>query len=153
MELRINQKTYQVDADGLLSVSAREATSGVESAIAVKPSYGLADSDITRMLKDSFEHARDDVHLRALREQQVEGERMLEAVNAALLVDGDLLSKDERDAINADLAQLKSTVAGSDHRAIKTALEHINHATEVFAAQRMDRSVKQALAGKNIANV
>ena len=82
-----------------------------------------------------------------------EGERMLEAVNAALLVDGDLLSKDERDAINADLAQLKSTVAGSDHRAIKTALEHINHATEVFAAQRMDRSVKQALAGKNIANV
>ena len=145
--------TYQVDADGLLSVSAREASSGVEAAIAVKPSYGLADSDITRMLKDSFEHARDDVHLRALREQQVEGERMLEAVNAALLADDDLLSNDERTAISAGLALLQSTIAGSDHRAIKTALEQINHATESFAGRRMDRSVKQALAGKNIANV
>ena len=145
--------TFQVDADGLLSVSAKEMTSGIEAAVAVKPSYGLADSDITRMLKDSFEHARDDVHVRALREQQVEGERMLEAVNAALSADGDLLSADERSAIDAELASLKGLVSGRDHRAIKSAIEHINHATENFAARRMDRSVKQALAGKNIANV
>jgi molecular chaperone HscA len=145
--------TFQVDADGLLSVSAKEMTSGVEAAVAVKPSYGLADTDITRMLKDSFEHAREDVHLRALREQQVEGERMLEAVNAALSADGDLLSAEERAAIDAELASLKALVTGKDHRAIKAAIEHINHSTEAFAARRMDRSVKQALAGKNIANV
>ena len=145
--------TFQVDADGLLSVSAKEMTSGVEAAVAVKPSYGLADTDITRMLKDSFEHAREDVHLRALREQQVEGERMLEAVNAALSADGDLLSAEERAAIDAELASLKALVTGKDHRAIKAAIEHINHSTESFAARRMDRSVKQALAGKNIANV
>jgi len=145
--------TFQVDADGLLSVSAKEMTSGVEAAVAVKPSYGLADTDITRMLKDSFEHARDDVHLRALREQQVEGERMLEAVNAALSADGDLLSAVERATIDNELASLKGLIAGRDHRAIKTAIEHINRSTEPFAARRMDRSVKQALAGKNIANV
>jgi molecular chaperone HscA len=145
--------TFQVDADGLLSVSAKEMTSGVEAAVAVKPSYGLADTDITRMLKDSFEHAREDVHLRALREQQVEGERMLEAVNAALSADGDLLSAEERAAIDAELASLKALVTGKEHRAIKAAIEHINHSTEAFAARRMDRSVKQALAGKNIANV
>ena len=145
--------TFQVDADGLLSVSAKEASSGVEAAVAVKPSYGLGDSDITRMLKDSFDHARDDVHVRALREQQVEGGRMLDAVNAALAADADLLSAQERAALDRSMGELTALVAGSDHRAIKAAIERVNRDTEAFAARRMDRSVKQALAGKNIANV
>jgi molecular chaperone HscA len=145
--------TFQVDADGLLSVAARESSSGVEAAVAVKPSYGLADSDITRMLKDSFEHARDDVHVRALREQQVEGARMLDAVMSALAADADLLSAEERAALDRSIGELKSLVAGSDHRAIKAAIERVNRETEVFAARRMDRSVKQALAGRNIASV
>ncbi len=145
--------TFQVDADGLLSVSAKETTSGVEAAVAVKPSYGLGDSDITRMLKDSFEHARDDVHLRALREQQVEGERMLEAVTAAMAADADLLEAAERAAIDAAVTELRLLVAGADHRAIKAAIERMNRDTEAFAARRMDRSVRQALTGRHIASV
>ena len=145
--------TYQVDADGLLSVSAREATSGIEASVAVKPSYGLSDGDITRMLRDSFEHAKDDVHLRALREQQVEGSRMVESVQAALAADADLLAADERAAIGESIAALQAAMAGSDHRAIKAAIERVNRATDGFAAQRMDRSVKQALAGRDIASI
>src|SRR5438445_397329 len=98
--------TFQVDADGLLSVSARESTTGVEAAIAVKPSYGLTDEQITQMLRDSFDHAKDDVHVRALREQRVEGERMLEATEAALREDADLLSKEESAALRTELDAL-----------------------------------------------
>ncbi|MBM3346734.1 MAG: Fe-S protein assembly chaperone HscA [Betaproteobacteria bacterium] len=145
--------TYQVDADGLLSVSAREATSRTEASVAVKPSYGLSDGDITRMLRDSFEHAKNDVYLRALREQQVEGGRMVEAVRAALAMDAGLLSADERAAIDAAIAALQAVMAGTDHRAIKAAIERVNRTTDGFAAQRMDRSVKQALAGRNIASI
>jgi molecular chaperone HscA len=145
--------TFQVDADGLLSVSAREQASGVEAAVAVKPSYGLADDDITRMLKDSFEHAKDDVHARALREQQVEAERMQEAVAAALAEDADLLSPDERAAVERALAELRALAEGHDHRAIKAAVEKVNSATASFAERRMDRSIRRGLAGKRLEKI
>ena len=145
--------TYQVDADGLMSVAAREATTGIEASVAVKPSYGLSDGEITRMLRDSFEHARDDVHLRALREQQVEGSRMVESVRAALAQDGDLLDAEERAAIDAAISALEKSMAGTDHRGIKVAIERANRATDAFAARRMDRSVKSVLAGRNIATI
>ena len=142
--------TFQVDADGLLSVSARESTTGVEAAIAVKPSYGLTDEQITQMLKDSFEHAREDVHLRALKEQQVEGGRMIEATEAALREDADLLSAKELAAVHAELEALRKTLSCTDHRTIKSAVERVNRATEAFAGRRMDRSIKRALAGRKV---
>src|SRR5262249_1796279 len=122
--------SFQVDADGLLSVSARETSSGVEAAVAVKPSYGLADREIKHMLRDSIDHAKDDVRLRALREQQVEAERMQEAVQSALREDADLLEAEERAAIDQGLAQLRDLASGSDHRAIKAGIEKLNRLTE-----------------------
>lgn len=145
--------TFQVDADGLLSVSAREATSGVESSVTVKPSYGLTDNQITQMLKDSYEHARDDLHARALREQQVEAERMIEASESALREDADLLSAEEIDVIRAEVAALRRLAGGSDQRAIRVQIDRVNRATEPFATRRMDRSVKRALAGRNVESI
>jgi molecular chaperone HscA len=145
--------TFQVDADGLLAVAAREATSGVEASVAVKPSYGLTDEQVTRMLRDSFEHADEDVHLRALKEQQVEGERMLAATQAALAQDRDLVPPEELPAIEAAMAALRGVLAGKDHRAIKTAIERVNRATEPLAGRRMDRSIRRALAGKSVADI
>ena len=142
--------TFQVDADGLLSVSARETTSGAEAAIAVKPSYGLTDEQITQMLKESFDHAKDDVHLRALKEQQVEGERMLAATGTALREDADLLSVEEVAALRDELDALRKTLACTDHRTIKSGIERVNRASEVFAGRRMDRSIKRALAGRKV---
>ncbi len=142
--------SFQVDADGLLSVTAREATSGIEATVSVKPSYGLSDDDITRMLRDSYEHAKDDVHARALQEARVEGERMLTATESALAADGDLLESAERAALDAELAALRTAIAGTDHRAIKAAYDRINRITEPFAARRMDRSVRKALAGRSV---
>lgn len=142
--------TYQVDADGLLSVSAREQQSGVEASIAVKPSYGLGDDEIARMLQDSFASAAADMKLRALREQQVEGERLLLATRAALEADSDLLSVEERAAIDALMGVLQSQVHGQDSDAIKSAVEALAKGTEEFAARRMDRSVRAALAGKKL---
>jgi molecular chaperone HscA len=145
---------FQVDADGLLSVSAREQSSGVEAAITVKPSYGLTDDQITQMLSASRDHASDDMLARALREQQVEGQRILEAVEAALTEDGEaLLSTEERAAIQAGMSTLRDTLAGSDHRAIKTAIEAFNRATEDYAARRMNTSVRKALTGQKLADV
>ncbi len=142
--------TFQVDADGLLSVSAREATTGVEAAIAVKPSYGLDDEQITQMLRDSFDHAKEDVHLRALKEQQVEGGRILEATEAALREDADLLSAEESAALRSELEALRKTLSCTDHRTIKSGIERVNRASEVFAGRRMDRSIKRALAGRKV---
>src|SRR6266566_1053246 len=144
------QVTFQVDADGLLSVSARESATGVEAAVAVKPSYGLTDEQITQMLRDSFDHAREDVHLRALKEQQVEGGRMLEATEAALREDADLLSAEELAALRAELDALRKTLSCSDHRTIKSGIERVNRASEAFAGRRMDRSIKRALAGRKV---
>ncbi len=143
--------TFQVDADGLLSVSAREQTMGVESSIQVKPSYGLTDSEIETMLRDSLTHAEDDVAARTLREQQVEAERVLAAVQAALEADGEaLLSEAERAAIEQAMAGLRAANAGSDPRAIKQAIGSLDQATSEFAARRMDASIKQALAGHKL---
>ncbi|MEY4729839.1 MAG: Chaperone protein HscA [Pseudomonadota bacterium] len=146
--------TFQVDADGLLSVSAREQSTGIETGIEVKPSYGLADDDIARMLKDSFTYAGDDMQARALREQQVEGRQLLDAVQNALNKDGEtLLDASEKQKIEAALSALHSKIDGTDHRAIKSAVEALNHASEEFAAKRMNRSVAQALTGQNISRI
>ena len=145
--------TYQVDADGLLSVSAKESTTGAEASVVVKPSYGLADEDISRMLKDSFEHAREDMQVRALQEARVDGELLLEAVRAALAVDAELLTAGERTDIDCRVDALAAGIAGTDHRAIKASSEALNRVTEEFAARRMDRSVRTALTGQKIANL
>jgi len=142
--------TYQVDADGLLSVSARELRSGVEASIAVKPSYGLGDDDVARMLQESFSSADIDMQQRALREEQVEAERILLATQSALDADAALLSEQERAEIASLLESLRATAQGSDHQAIKEAVEALARGTEEFAARRMDRSVRSALAGKKL---
>jgi molecular chaperone HscA len=141
---------FEVDADGLLSVSAREQTTGIEASVAVKPSYGLSDDEIARMLQDSFVHASDDMVARALLEAQVEADRVVSATEAALAADGDLLSADERGAIEEAIAAARHRRAGSDHIALRAAIEMLNQATGEFAARRMDRSVTAALAGKRV---
>ena len=145
--------TFQVDADGLLSVSAQEATTGVEASVTVKPSYGLADGEIERMLRESFEHARDDMHARALHEAQVEAARLLEATRSALAADGALLEPEELAAIEQSMAGLERALAGADHRALRSGSEALNKATEEFAARRMDAGVRRALAGRKIATL
>lgn len=143
--------TFQVDADGLLSVSAREQTSGVESNIIVKPSYGLSEEEITSMLKASYGAAETDKQARMLREAVVDAQRLIEAIQAALTEDGEtLLSKEERDTIAQHVTQLSALCQGNDSQAVKQATEALNHATENFAARRMDASVQKALAGKNL---
>jgi molecular chaperone HscA len=145
--------SFQVDADGLLSVSAKESTSGVEASVTVKPSYGLGDADIERMLRDSFEHARGDMHARALAEQRVDGQRLIEATRAALTADEGLLSSEEKTAIHAAIASLEKLLPGTDHRPIKQGVEALNRATEDFAARRMDAGIKRALAGRKIGSL
>jgi molecular chaperone HscA len=142
--------TYQVDADGLLSVSARELRSGVEASISVKPSYGLEDDQIAQMLQDSFKSADVDMALRALREEQVEAERIVLATQSALAEDGGLLSDDERASVTSLLAAVQQSSTGNDHHAIKAAVEALAQGTEEFAARRMDRSVRTALSGKKL---
>jgi molecular chaperone HscA len=147
------QVTFQVDADGLLSVAAREKTTGVESSIVVKPSYGLSDDDVSRMLQEGFSHAGEDRDARALAEQRVEAESLLSALQGALGKDGDLLSAEERSVVDAAMAQLEHARAGSDHRAVKDAIAALNRATERFAARRMDRAISSALSGRNVDEV
>ena len=142
--------TFQVDADGLLSVSAREETSGVESSIEVKPSYGLSDTEIETMLRDSIEHAEDDVGARMLREQQVEAERVLEALEAALADDGHLLNADERKVVDNKADKLSQLCKGDDLRAIKDAIVEVDKSAAEFVARRMDGNIKKALAGHNV---
>ena len=143
--------TFQVDADGLLSVSAREQTSGVESSIAVKPSYGLSEDEIFDMLQTSFSSAEEDKQARALREAQIDAGQLLEAIEAALAQDGEkLLDAEERADIRASMDKLQSLLQGNDSQAIHEAAEALNHASQTFAARRMDASVKRALAGKKL---
>ncbi len=146
------QVSYQVDADGLLNVSARELSSGVESSIEVKPSYGLTDNEITQMLQDSFSHARDDMRLRALREQQVEADRMLEDLRAAIDKDGEsLLDATELKCLQVALDELQALRDSSDdHRQLANQIESVGKTSEEFAARRMDASIKQALAGLSL---
>ena len=146
--------TFQVDADGLLGVSAREMASGTEASIVVKPSYGLSDEEITRMLQDSAQHARDDMVARALREQQTEAAQILEAVDNAMQQDGDsLLDAATQAQIRSSMAALSAVLSGNDHQAIKRAVEALNQATTEFAQRRMDQSVKKALAGHKLSEL
>lgn len=143
--------TFQIDADGLLSVSAREQTSGVEANVTVKPSYGLNEEQITSMLKESFGAAETDKQARMLREAIVDAQRLIEAIQAALVESGaTLLDAAERVQIEDAIKALLALCDQNDSQAIKQATEALNHATETFAARRMDASVQKALAGKNL---
>lgn len=142
--------TFQVDADGLLSVTAREQTTGLESSITVKPSYGLSDDEIAEMLKASLAHAKDDAMARALREAQVEAERMIEATEAALAEDPHLLSEAEIAKIRATIANVQDAVAGDNRRLINIAMDDLGYETQEFAHRRMDQSIKRALAGRKV---
>jgi len=143
--------TFQVDADGLLGVSAKELTSGVESSIQVKPSYGLEDSEIAEMLKASYLNASEDKTARALREQQVEAERLIVSLRDALAVDGDkLLSATEREQLLAEIAVLNELSSGSDVSAIEQGITVLAKASDEFAARRMDNSIQKALQGHSV---
>ena len=143
--------TFQVDADGLLIVSAREENSGVEASIDVKPSYGLADAEIESMLRDSMDHAEEDMHARSLREQQVEAERVLEALDSALAVDADeLLSADEKNQILSARQQLDEVKTHSDIEQIKQAIKTLETTCEDYVARRMNSNIKTAMQGHSI---
>ncbi|MDI5847314.1 Fe-S protein assembly chaperone HscA [Shewanella xiamenensis] len=142
--------TFQVDADGLLSVTAMEKSTGVQSSIQVKPSFGLSDTEIATMLKDSMKHAKEDISRRMLAEQQVEAARVLESLNAALSKDGDLLTSDERQQIDTVMAELVHIAGGDDADAIKNAIENLDEHTQDFAAKRMDNSIRVAFKGQSI---
>lgn len=146
--------TFQVDADGLLSVSALEKSSGVQASIEVKPSYGLKEEDISSMLKASFEHAEEDIAARMLAEQKVEAARVVENIISALQADGDeLLSEQEQAAVIASLEALQQAAQGDNVDAIKTAIEQTDKQTADFAARRMDASIRKALAGQRVDKV
>jgi len=146
--------TFQVDADGLLSVSARETISGTEASIEVKPSYGLSNEEITRMLQDSSRYARDDMVARALREQQTEAGQLLEAVENALEQDGDtLLDAGAQALIRNSMDALRAVLGGNDHLIIKRAVEILNRVSTEFAQRRMDLSVTRALAGHKLSDL
>jgi molecular chaperone HscA len=142
--------TFQVDADGLLSVSAREKTTGVASSIAVKPSYGLTDDEVARMLREGFDHAEADRDVRALAEQRVEAQGLIAAIRSALAEDGDLLDDSERARLEAGVASLELARRGEDYRSLKAAVEALNRASDAFAARRMDRTITRALAGRRL---
>ncbi|KAF0222382.1 MAG: molecular chaperone [Rhodospirillaceae bacterium] len=142
--------TFQVDADGLLTVSAQEMATGVEQHVAVKPSYGLSDDEMATMLRDSLVHAKDDMAQRLLTEAVVEARRSVLAVKSALGVDHDLLSVDERQAIDAAVEAVEQACAGIDRDAVTVAVEHLEEATKSFAEKRMDRGIRQALAGVSV---
>ena len=142
--------TFQVDADGLLSVSAREQTTGVQAQIEVKPSYGLDDETITRMLRDSMANAKDDAAARARAEAKVEAEGLIAAVQAALDLDADLLDKAELSHIQNLMAQLHNSLPNHTADQIRAAVQALSHATDDFAARRMDRNIQRALGGVSV---
>jgi molecular chaperone HscA len=145
------QVTFAVDADGLLSVEAREQSSGVKARVEVKPSYGLTDSEIEGMLRDSIEYARDDLEARHLREQQVEADRVIEALTAALERDGDeLLSAEERARVESALSELVKIAHGEDQRAIKKGIEALENRCEFYVERRMNSSVSKAMSGRSV---
>ena len=142
--------TFQVDADGLLSVAAREQTSGAEASIVVKPSYGLSDDEIASMLKDSMTHSKDDALRRALKEAQVEAQRLIEAVQSAVKNDHDLLTSEQSTAIGTAVARLQTAALGEDRRLIAKAMDDLEAETRTFAALRMDKTIRKAMTGKRI---
>ncbi|HCR2971552.1 Fe-S protein assembly chaperone HscA [Klebsiella aerogenes] len=145
--------TFQVDADGLLSVTAMEKSTGVEASIQVKPSYGLTDGEIANMIKDSMSYAEQDIQARMLAEQKVEAARVLESLESALAADAALLSAAERQVIDAAAELVRTAAAGEDADAIKEAIKNIDTQTQEFAARRMDQSVRAALKGQSVDEV
>ncbi|PMG30311.1 Fe-S protein assembly chaperone HscA [Shewanella sp. 10N.286.52.C2] len=145
--------TFQVDADGLLSVTAMEKSTEVKTTIQVKPSFGLSDSEIATMLKDSMKHAKDDISRRMLAEQQVEASRVVETLTAALAKDADLLNEQERSAIYSAIEQLQVTAQSDDTDAIEKAIEALDAQTQEFANRRMDNSIRTALKGQSVDNI
>ena len=145
--------TFEVDADGLLEVSAHELTSGVQAAITVKPSYGLADDEIARMLREGFAQADADAAVRSLREARVDAERLVLATRSALAADGDLLTEAERAELDELIAATQRITQSDDHHAINAAVKHLAAGTEAFAAARMNRGIRQALAGRAVADL
>ncbi|MCN8021807.1 Fe-S protein assembly chaperone HscA, partial [Escherichia coli] len=145
--------TFQVDADGLLSVTAMEKSTGVEASIQVKPSYGLTDSEIASMIKDSMSYAEQDVKARMLAEQKVEAARVLESLHGALAADAALLSTAERQVIDDAAAHLSEVAQGDDVDAIEQAIKNVDKQTQDFAARRMDQSVRRALKGHSVDEV
>ena len=142
------QVTFQVDADGLLSVTAEEKTTGIQSSVQVKPSYGLGDAEIEQMLKDSFAHAEEDVVARSLMEQRVEAERVVAALQTALQADGErLLTKQERQQLELKLQILIEVAKGNDPNMIKKIIAELNKASTEFAARRMNESIQAAMKG------
>ena len=142
--------TFQVDADGLLNVSAREKTSGAEAHITVKPSYGLSDEEVTRMLSEGMQSAEEDAQQRSLREQQVNGGRLIESIISALSGDSDLLTTEEENKIREEVERLRVLVQGDDADEIRVQIQRLSHVTDSFAAKRMDRSIRRALSGKKV---
>jgi molecular chaperone HscA len=146
--------TFTVDADGLLSVAATEQTTGVEAAIAVKPSYGLADDEIARMLQEGFAKAGEDIAARALQEARVDADRLLQATQSALDVDADLIDADERALINNEMRALRDAIESvTEAKSLEQITKRLANATEAFAARRMNRSIRSALAGRAVADV
>ena len=145
--------TFQVDADGLLSVAAREQTTGVESSVTVKPSYGLSDDEIAGMLKDSMDHAKDDAISRALKEAIVEGQRMIEATEAAMKEDPHLLNEMETAKIKTTITKLAEAMKGDNRRLINIAMDDLGFETQAFAHRRMDQSIKKVLSGRNVDDI
>lgn len=142
--------TFQVDADGLLNVTAQEQSSGVTAEVTVKPSHGLSDEQITAMLKDSVAQADHDATIRMIREEQVKGQQLIETTEAALAVDGDLLSQAERKAVDAQIEHARNALGVPDLEQVREAVKALADATDDFAARRMDRSIRKALAGKSL---
>ena len=145
--------TFTIDADGLLTVSAREQTTGLEQNVEVKPSYGIGEDDMARMLRDSMEHAKSDMTMRLLAESRVDGERVLAALGAALSADGDLCSEIERDHINQAVSRLREAIAGDDRDLIHARITELDEASRPFAERRMDRGIRKALEGKRVAEL
>jgi molecular chaperone HscA len=145
--------TFQVDADGLLSVTAREQISGVEASVVVKPSYGLADDQIAQMLKDGFAHAEQDMAARSLREAQVDAERMVLATRSALAADAALLTDDEQRSLRQLIEATEASARSTDAATIEAATKALAEGTEAFAAARMNQGIRQALAGRRLEEV
>ena len=145
--------TFMVDADGILRVSAREETTGLEASVNVKPTYGLTDEEVERMLLDSFAHADSDVRARQLAEQRVEAERILSAARAAMAASPELLTDDDRARIQAAMTELERAKAGEEHAAIRVAIEALDVASKDFAARRMNRAFDEGLRGRAVGAV
>jgi len=145
--------TFLVDADGILRVTAREESTGIEASVNVKPSYGLSDEEVERMLLDSFAHAEEDVRTRQLTEQRVEADRILNAARAAMAETPDLLTDDDRTRIDAAMTRLEGARAGADHHAIRAAVERLDGASKDFAARRMNRALDEGLRGRQVGEV